>query len=446
MTNDEWSYLKSQVVFSILVGVGLLAVGCRTSVPKENAETATSALRLDLPARARVFPAAPDEGATNGFKFRGTKGWAWTPDQYLEEIPWLARFRMNFLMNCYVSLFASTHPWVNEWWKPLSDSTKASYGEVIRACRTNGIIFCFCMNPQLDSQRPLNASSGEDLDLLYQHYFWAQGQGVRWFSICVDDVKWTQAPTMVASNDAKMVNTILNRLRQKDPGAQMIFCAGPYHGNGMRPGDHEYLQTLGREMDPEVYVFWTGDGVVTHRITHAAAASYKQAVNHRLFIWDNYPVNDGVPTLHLGPLNGRAPDLCDVADGYMSNPMGLQNEINRLPLATCADYAANPGAYDPSESIGQAVRLLGHNRAQREVLRQLVEAYPGFLAAGGGTGSNAVRARFNALRAKSGAPAADRFRQQIQDLGGRLGRAFPGQFNDAKKSVAEDVAWMKGQG
>jgi hypothetical protein len=144
-------------------------------------------------------------------------------------------------------------------------------------------------------------------------------------------------------------------------------------------------------------------------------------------------------------LDGRETGLCEVADGYMSNPMGIQNEINRLPLATCADYAANPGAYDPSESIGQAVRLFGHNRAQREALRQLVEAYPGFIAAGGGTGGNPVRKKFLELRAKSGAPAAEQFRRQIQDLADRLSRAFPRQFDDAKQSVAADVAWMKGQ-
>ncbi len=86
-------------------------------------------------------------------------------------------------------------------------------------------------------------------------------------------------------------------------------------------------------MHSEVYVFWTGDGVVVPRITRHAAESYKRIVNHRLFLWDNYPVNDGSPTLHLGPVSGRDPDLPSVIDGYPSNPLASQNEINRLPLA-----------------------------------------------------------------------------------------------------------------
>lgn len=428
-----------------IVACYLVLSGSFSLLADTQPDTATSSLRIQLPAKAQPFPEQPAAKEHPGFKFRGTKGWAWTPEQYLEEIPWLPEFKMNFLMNCYVSLFASTHPWKNEWWKPLPDATKAAYAEVIRACQTNGITFCFCMNPQLASKRPLNPTNNADLDLLFQHYAWAQSQGVRWFSICVDDVKWTKTPAMVAAENAKMVNTILSRLREKDPGAQMIFCPGPYHGDGTKPEDHAYLQTLGQDMSPDVYVFWVGDKTITPRITRAAAESYKQAVNHRLFIWDNYPVNDGQPTLNLGSVSGRAPDLCEVADGYMSNPMASQNQINRIPLATCADYAFNPSAYDPNRSIGQAILLLGKTREQQEVLKDLVEAYPGFIAAGGGTGTNPVRSKFKKLLTGPDAQGAKKFLQQIEALAGRLSSEFPGQFDGAKKTVAADVAWMKAQ-
>jgi hyaluronoglucosaminidase len=400
-----------------------------------------------VPAKARPFPEPLAAGQQPGFKFRGTKGYAWTPEQYLEEIPWLTKFKMNFLMNCYVSLFASSHPWENEWWEPLPDAKKAAYAKVIRACRDNGIIFCFSMNPQLASERPLNPNHAEDLDQLFQHYAWAQSQGVKWFSICVDDVNWGgRGPSEVAAEGAKMVNIVLGRLRETDPEAQMIFCPGLYHGDGSSPSDHAYLETLGRDLNPDIYVFWTGDATVTPHITRRATESYKKAVNHRLFLWDNYPVNDGHPTLNLGPVSGRAPDMCEVVDGYMGNPMGTQNQINRLPLATCADYAYNPQAYDPARSIGQAILLFGKTHAQKEVLKELVEAYPGFLFTGGGTGANPVRNKFKQL---AGGPdaraAAQKFLQQIENLSARLAKEFPREFNDAKKSVADDVAWLKAQ-
>ena len=56
-------------------------------------------------------------------------------------------------------------------------------------------------------------------------------------------------------------------------------------------------------------MFWTGDQVVTPRITRLLRGRelYKGIVKHRMFLWDNYPVNDSHPTLHLGPVVGPMP-------------------------------------------------------------------------------------------------------------------------------------------
>jgi len=215
-------------------------------------------------------------------------------------------------------------------------------------------------------------TSAEDIDQYYQHYAWAQSLGVKWFSISLDDVTWgDKGPAAGGADHAKLVNTIFGRLRGNDPQAQMIFCPVPYWGDGTKPDDRAYLEALGKELHPDAYVFWTGDSVVAPRITRKAAESYKGVVKHRLFLWDNYPVNDSAPTMHLGPVVGRDPDLCEVIDGYMSNPLSPQNRINRLPLLTCADYAYNPKMYDPDRSIGQSIVHLAETDAQRNALKDL---------------------------------------------------------------------------
>lgn len=440
----KYSKMKWMVVAALLCLAG--AGGYAQSNILE-AAVATSSLKIQLPSAPMPFPEPLSSGRQPGFKFRGTKGWSWTPEQYLQEIPWLAKFKMNFLMDCYLSLFTSTHPRINEWWKPLPESEKRTFAGVIQSCQTNGIIFCFCMNPQLASSRPLNPTNSGDLEQLSRHYLWAQSLGVKWFSICVDDVQWTQTPSVSAKQDAYMVNTILARLREKDLDAQMIFCAGPYFGDGTKPDDHLYLQTLAHSLDPNVYVFWTGDGnsAIAHRITVAAAASYKSAVGHRLFLWDNYPVNDEHETLNLGPVSGREPGLCNVIDGYMSNPMATQSQINRIPLATCADYTYNPWEYDPSRSIAQAVCLVAASREQQEVLRDLVEAYPGFLVAGGSPGTNPVRKKFHELKKENGPEAAGEFLGQMTALSRQFGKEFPNEFDAEKKTIALDLDWMKAQ-
>jgi hypothetical protein len=407
-------------------------------------------LRVSLPDEARPFPEPLRDGHSQpGFEFRGTKGWNWTPEQYLAEIPHLARLKMNFLMNCYLSMFSSGpgEPFKNEWWKPMSPARQAAYAQVIEACRAQQIIFCFAVHPQLGSPRPVDFSSPQDLEDFFQHYAWAQRQGVHWFSISLDDVSWDRGgPAGGGAAHARFVNTIFNRLRAKDPQAQMVFCPGPYWGDGTEPQARPYLETLGRDLRPDVYVFWTGDGVVTPRISRSAAQSYRGVVKHRLFLWDNYPVNDGSPTLHLGPVSGRDPDLCEVITGYMSNPLCPQNEINRLPLATCADYAFNPWAYDPARSIGQAILHLAVTGGQRQVLKDLVEVYPGFLVTGGGTGVNPVRNRFTSLLADPNLSGDARaFLERLQDLSRRLAQEFPTQFNAAKQTVAGDTQWMRQQ-
>lgn len=126
--------------------------------------------------------------------------------------------------------------------------------------------------------------------------------------------------------------------------------------------------------------------------------------------------------------------------------MCAQNQINRLPLATAADYAANPQAYNPARSIGRAILRLGKSPAEQQVLKDLVDAYPGFIVAGGGTGTNPVRARFASLPAEPGPQsAAGKFIRQIEDIATGLEKLFPSQFLATRKNVLDDVRWMRKQ-
>jgi AraC-like DNA-binding protein len=401
--------------------------------------------RVKLPTKM----AAMTSTSTQGFQFRGMKGWSWTPEQYLEEIPVLAELKMNFLMNCYRSMSVSQpgEPWINEWWRPLTAERKKKFSEIIASCARHGIAFCFALHPQLASPRPLVHGNEADLKAFFQHYAWAQAQGVKWFAVCLDDTSWGKdGPVKCGKNHSALVNEIFERLQAKDNHAKIIFCPASFWGDGTNPEHAAYLNSVASALNPDVFVFWNGDAIVTPRITRVAAQSYKTVIKHRLFLWDNYPVNDGSPTMHLGPLSGREPDLCEVIDGYISNPMCSQNQINRLPLATCADYANDPVAYKPARSIGQTILRFGKTPAEQLVLKELVEAYPGFIVAGGGTGTNPVRAKFGMLLGQDRSQAAAKtFVKQLQELAVRQGKFFPNIFSDARRLLLADLAWMNGQ-
>ena len=403
---------------------------------------------VEIPGEMKPFPEPLPAGVQPGFKLRGTKGWAWTPEQYLEEIPWLVKFKMNFLMNCYLSMFdIENHAnWAdgdaNRWWEEISAPKKAAYAKVVQACQQQGINFCFGMNPNLASKRFIKADAPEELDALYKHYAWMQSLGVSWFNISLDDI----SQGIDASSHAKVVNTILNRLRQKDPEVQMIFCPTFYWGDGTEKKQQAYLEVLARELDQKVYLFWTGDAVVG-RITRQGAETFRRISGHRLFLWDNYPVNDDAPTMHLGPVIDRDSDLCQIVDGYMGNPHRKQNQGNRIPLATCADYAYNPADYDPARSIGQAVLRVAEKPEQREVLRDLVEAYLGMLIWSPpqrGTGFNAVREQFDRIIAlPHSRQAAVAYVEHLEELAHRMQKAFPKSFGAERETLQHDLDLLK---
>ena len=400
---------------------------------------------ITLPTAMREFPEPLPAGQKPGFRFRGTKGWMWKPEQYLAEIPVMAKYKMNFLMNCYGSMtdiehYPWGHPEVNRWWEDLPASKRAAYEEIVRTCRQNGIEFCFSMNPNLCSKRPLNYSSDKDIDDLWKHYQWMQGLGVKWFNISLDDI----SQGIDAKGQARVVNEIFRRLKVKDPKAQFLFTPTFYWGDGTDSAAKAYLEILAKGLDKDVFLFWTGDSVVGN-ITRKAADAYRGISKHRLFLWDNYPVNDAHPTMNLGPVINRDSDLCEVIDGYMSNPLCQQNEANRIPMLTCADYAYNPAAYDPMRSIGQAILHLEEKPEARELLKELVERYPGFIIIGRPiTGLNPVRERLAQLMAMPHSRyVAEAFIRDLESLLARMESTFPDRYQPEKQTLRNDAVFMQ---
>jgi hypothetical protein len=426
------------------MGLSVAAAVC-TRPP---ADTLRPAFKVILPTEKLPFPTPLPAGQSEPkFVLRGTKGWAWTWDQYLAEIPVLARCRMNFLMSCYTSVFTDPVKFVNNWWEPLSEKTRTGIGKVAQACREAGLVFCFSFHPALFSDRPLRYDSDADFEAMWRNYASVQALGVRWFSLSYDDidVKGKDVATLGADH-AALANRLFRRLREKDPQAELIFCPVYYWGAADQGDAMHCTEALGRVLDRDILIFWTGDGVVTPRITRAAAESFRRAATgHRIVIWDNYPVNDRTGALHLGPVTGRDPDLDEVAVGYMSNPHSPQNEINRIPLLTCADYAYNPRAYDPGRSIGQAILELADTPAQRAVLKDLVELYPGDLISGStSTSYNPVLERISALlKEPGGRKFAESYLRRVEKVVKRFEKAFPGRYAETKKTLADHCTRAK---
>ena len=141
----------------------------------------------------------------------------------------------------------------------------------------------------------------------------------------------------------------------------LMVCPLVYHGRG----DEPYLATLAAALDPRVDLMWTGREICSHVLDADDARRFAATAGRPPLYWDNYPVNDVAMgwELHIGPYLGRDAGLGEVSRGVLANPMELA-EASKIPLATIADYLADPHGYDPEASVARAIREVAGDDAQ----------------------------------------------------------------------------------
>ncbi len=157
-----------------------------------------------------------------------------------------------------------------------------------------------------------------------------------------------------------MTADAVNAVARAFPRVAVLAVPADYSGTSSTP----YLAAFARRLDPRVVVLWTGTAVVAPTIRARDAVAFGKVVHRRVLVWDNYPANDYAggaiadPTnLFMGPVVGRGPDLAGAVAGILANPMD-EWSASRLPLATLADYLADPWRYRPERSWRRALRTL----------------------------------------------------------------------------------------
>jgi len=188
--------------------------------------------------------------------------------------------------------------------------------------------------------------------------------GVRTFAVLFDDIPSRLEHTedqkefggSLARAEAVWLEKILARQPATWSDVEWWICPSYYTEDPLLArmfGTFEpsFLETLADHLPQSVACFWTGPSVVSKRITMAHVRKVARRLKRRLILWDNYPVNDLSMSkeMHLSPLTGRDPRLPEGVYGYLNNPL-LQESLSFIPLATCFDYAADPGGYDPEKS------------------------------------------------------------------------------------------------
>jgi hyaluronoglucosaminidase len=264
-------------------------------------------------------------------------------------------------------------PFHRERWRdPYPDSEAAQLAELATAARGHGVAFVYAIAPGLS----INYSSDDELETLVAKCRQVRGLGADRVELLWDDVehdlpqpgdldRYGDAERPSDAAQADLSNRFLAAFPQDDA---LVVCPMGYAGTEETP----YRRSFGGALDPSILVYWTGPEVVSQAIRRDDLDAAVHAFGHELVLWDNYPVNDfDRERLFLGPLRRRDPSLAGGRlAGIVANGM-LQAVPSKLALATVADWARDPAAYEPLGSFERALRA--HGAEVVEALARLAE-------------------------------------------------------------------------
>ena len=134
---------------------------------------------------------------------------------------------------------------------------------------------------------------------------------------------------------------------------------------GQRPAN--YLDDLGRRLDPAVQVFWTGEEVCARAFSPGHLQEVAQRLRRKPLLWDNYPVNDGPRMsrfLHLRGFTGRPASIASHVAAHAVNP-ALQPHLSCIPALTLVDSYKQGDRYAYMAAFRAAARtIVGDDLAQ----------------------------------------------------------------------------------
>ncbi|MEU9203428.1 beta-N-acetylglucosaminidase domain-containing protein [Streptomyces sp. NPDC048332] len=308
-------------------------------------------------ARVSDHPAMPLRGTIEGFY-----GQPWSAAERLDQMD----FYGDVKANTYIYA-PKDDPYHREQWRqPYPADKLTELGALIDRANANHVRFTFAVSPG----QSICYSDASDLAALKTKLQAVYDLGARAFSIPLDDISYTRwncaadqaafgAPGRTAAAEAQvaLLNDVQRTFVATHPGTRPLQMVPTEYGDLT---DTTYKQTLRAALDPDVVVMWTGTDVVPPAITNQQADAASTLFGRKVFVWDNYPVNDFGATsgrLLLAPYDKREPGLSDHLSGVVANPMN-QPYASKIAVFGAAGFAWNDRAYDAGTNGRQALSYL----------------------------------------------------------------------------------------
>jgi hypothetical protein len=242
------------------------------------------------------------------------------------------------------------------WREPYPDGDLEALAGFAAACRAAGVRFGVGLSPYelfLGFDGPAKEALAGKLAQL-------DGLGLSDLGVFFDDMKG-DLPDL-----ARRQVEIVHWIAERSSATRLIACPSYYTDDpvldrvfGQRPVN--YLEDLGRGLDPAVQLMWTGEEVCAREFSPGHLARVAEQMRRKPFLWDNYPVNDGPrmsPHLHLRAFTGRPAAIGPQIAGHAINTAS-QAVLSRIPALTLAESYRERDGYQ---------YLAAFRRAAREVL------------------------------------------------------------------------------
>jgi protein O-GlcNAcase/histone acetyltransferase len=222
------------------------------------------------------------------------------------------------------------------WRESYTESEQEHLQELIVRCKERAILFVYGLSPGLD----IDYGKSAELDHLRRRFNEMRRLGCERFALLLDDIPGKVDPKL-ASEQSHLANTIAAE------GFRLMFCPTVYCGRmAKQSGGEQYLATIGREMAPDIDVFWTGPEIISREITVEHVQELEQILLRKPVIWDNLHANDyDARRFYCGPYAGRPPELRNEVQGVLVNP-NCEFPLNFVPLKTFAEFAQAKGGWD----------------------------------------------------------------------------------------------------
>lgn len=265
----------------------------------------------------------------------GFYGRPWSMDQRRVLFQWMQQWGLNTYL--YGPKDDLKHRLL--WREVYSSDEEAQLRTLMVEAERRGLTFVYALSPGQD----IVFSSASDLSLLKRKLRQVSDLGCRAFALLFDDIDHSlcQADSQVFSSFAQAQVSVTNEIYQSlgEPPV-FLFCPTEYCGSLCSPSVSKspYLQTVGEELLPNISVIWTGNKVISRKLSVENLSEVEAVLQRPPLVWDNLHANDyDSRRLFLGPFKGREPELRGHLRGLLLNP-NCEFEANYIPLHTLGTW------------------------------------------------------------------------------------------------------------